>query len=76
MVYGFVGSVEIIETYWNVNEVTAAIKRPSGPEIIETYWNVNLSQIYINYLDDAEIIETYWNVNFFSNNMLFPVKMK
>ena len=32
---------EIIETYWNVNEVNPLEKGGIQLEIIETYWNVN-----------------------------------
>ena len=35
------GLIEIIETYWNVNNVVENIKFLRGLEIIETYWNVN-----------------------------------
>ena len=35
------GGKEIIETYWNVNEVAEEPAQEEQPEIIETYWNVN-----------------------------------
>ena len=33
--------MEIIETYWNVNEPKEVLSQFSDFEIIETYWNVN-----------------------------------
>ena len=32
---------EIIETYWNVNDVSQIEEKLQITEIIETYWNVN-----------------------------------
>ena len=34
--------VEIIETYWNVNEFVFKLEHKNYYEIIETYWNVNV----------------------------------
>ena len=36
--------VEIIETYWNVNEGLYPFFPDFELEIIETYWNVNTKQ--------------------------------
>ena len=47
-------SMEIIETYWNVNAIDFVISKVVALEIIETYWNVN------------QIIESI--VNFFAGN--------
>ncbi len=54
---------EIIETYWNVNDVLLADIVRLIQEIIETYWNVNSDTAvkFVEFLE--EIIETYWNVN-------------
>ena len=35
-------SLEIIETYWNVNSLTVDLEKGRWYEIIETYWNVNV----------------------------------
>ena len=34
-------SLEIIETYWNVNTEDGFLQKIDWNEIIETYWNVN-----------------------------------
>ena len=47
------GLIEIIETYWNVNNVVENIKFLRGLEIIETYWNVNFFEYWYN-LNDCE----------------------
>ena len=56
-------SPEIIETYWNVNEVFKHRCSRSDQEIIETYWNVNHIIKFRRFDCRFEIIETYWNVN-------------
>ena len=56
--------IEIIETYWNVNNNSTENFTAAQNEIIETYWNVNLICILYLFRLYREIIETYWNVNF------------
>ena len=64
-------TVEIIETYWNVNvSQTRSFENIPSLEIIETYWNVNGLQILPPLLLKVEIIETYWNVNIASRSIL------
>ena len=39
---------EIIETYWNVNEIVEMVNGKTIVEIIETYWNVNYMELYLS----------------------------
>ena len=55
--------IEIIETYWNVNDCKHLSNVKWSFEIIETYWNVNQGFGDIFPRSVSEIIETYWNVN-------------
>ena len=61
---------EIIETYWNVNNVFEEDKKLYEHEIIETYWNVNVYGYSMDKSFEEEIIETYWNVNAFLTILL------
>ena len=54
--------LEIIETYWNVNDDMSWKNLAKDLEIIETYWNVNNVKIKNEFLNVHEIIETYWNI--------------
>ena len=36
-----VGGRELIDTLWNVNEVSSAVSAASSNELIDTLWNVN-----------------------------------
>ena len=67
---------EIIETYWNVNEVNPLEKGGIQLEIIETYWNVKFCILFIHADLDNEIIETYWNVNRGGESMAALTKLK
>ena len=35
------GHLELIDTLWNVNNITNAIKNAKQNELIDTLWNVN-----------------------------------
>ncbi len=37
------GASDLIETYWNVNEVEDEVNMELPPDLIETYWNVNIT---------------------------------
>ena len=39
--------LEIIETYWNVNQEPEIKVETTAEEIIETYWNVNEHHSYL-----------------------------
>ena len=53
----------LIETYWNVNSLTAVGSSSRERVLIETYWNVNTLEDVIEQTGTTVLIETYWNVN-------------
>ena len=67
---------EIIETYWNVNELEEYYVDVPGAEIIETYWNVNHNSWGDDVKESVEIIETYWNVNLLTFMCISPFSMR
>ena len=55
--------IELIETLWNVNNMTLHFILTCNPELIETLWNVNLNENTKQMTELIELIETLWNVN-------------
>ena len=55
-------SIVLIETYWNVKDISlGGVIRPAWV-LIETYWNVKkFAQMGLS-ASDMVLIETYWNV--------------
>ena len=65
--------IVLIETYWNVNYLTAMPGAATACVLIETYWNVNqLNPVTVD-KQYIVLIETYWNVNAFSILSLKPL---
>ena len=56
----------LIETYWNVNSLTALEIINLSDVLIETYWNVNVVSLFLFPHFPTVLIETYWNVNVLS----------
>ena len=54
---------ELIETLWNVNQITPQTISRGLRELIETLWNVNVVNMTYFYSGKIELIETLWNVN-------------
>ena len=55
--------MEIIETYWNVNELKAAREEAAVARNNRNILECKLWRIAKNATPSPEIIETYWNVN-------------
>ena len=58
-----VNFLELIDTCWDVNISTCAIKFLDKPELIDTCWDVNQSHVEMNFARDSELIDTCWDVN-------------
>ena len=54
---------ELIDTLWNVNVDTGALRNSITHELIDTLWNVNTSAAEEPSGDAQELIDTLWNVN-------------
>ena len=62
----------LIDTWWNVNNISSRPHWNFVKVLIDTWWNVNI--IFGNILDGMQyvLIDTWWNVNF-SNAVTFVV---
>ena len=54
----------LIDTWWNVNCVTAERIISESLVLIDTWWNVNVIAIFVPCLRYFVLIDTWWNVNF------------
>ena len=59
-----VGGRELIDTLWNVNNISEETLVGTITELIDTLWNVNVTNISVNSEQLDELIETLWNVNY------------
>ena len=61
-IYRF-GFIELIDTLWNVNNISNLIQLICSKELIDTLWNVNIMDGKYFSVIKKELIDTLWNVN-------------
>ena len=59
---GWLGVIDLIETYWDVKLNTCNIFGFPVLDLIETYWDVKYSIISSSKSSISDLIETYWDV--------------
>ena len=59
----FVRVAVLIDTWWNVNPMSALIVFPAKKVLIDTWWNVNTESICKWFGIQPVLIDTWWNVN-------------
>ena len=55
---------ELIDTCWNVNDITIVVFDEAISELIDTCWNVNAFRMCLGLILLMELIDTCWNVNY------------
>ena len=65
-----VGGRELIDTLWNVNQISESQEKDRKTELIDTLWNVNEIHLPSAISPVAELIDTLWNVNDCNKNMV------
>ena len=56
----------LIDTWWNVNVVSAGCVIFKKLVLIDTWWNVNTLKSPDAKTDSTVLIDTWWNVNLFT----------
>ena len=68
---GFIRSLELIDTQWDVNDGNLSNNLTSLKELIDTQWDVN-KDVYNGIEEDKiELIDTQWDVNILNLHLAF-----